>query len=262
MHKSFLDENERLTHGDKKYYNCLLEWKKKTNWRSKRKNSVIYIRLDFWKQIDKIYTYVFILSIITMEHWNKSHWLSWTRFYRSWFSIKERCRNPKSINYKNYGWRWINYDERRECFENFKQDMYVTYFEWATIDRIDTNWNYCIENCRWATYKQQANNRRNNERITIDWITKNIMERADHYKIDWRTLYSRIRSWMSKIEALTKPVEERHKKVEYNWFNLSLRERSEKLWIEYKTLYRRLYIKKYPIEIALSSKRFDWKKLT
>ena len=114
---------------------------------------------------------------------NKTHWLSKTRIWNTYMWIKFRCNNVNSNNYKNYWGRWIK--NEWNTFEDFYEDMKDWYSDGLTIDRIDVNWNYCKENCRWSTMKEQQNNKRNNVLLTYKWITKNFEEWAN---IKWLTL--------------------------------------------------------------------------
>lgn len=118
-----------------------------------------------------------------------THGMSSTRFYKIYRKMMERCYYDKNTTYDKSGITVC--DRWKDSFENFMEDMYDSYLEHVkeygekntTLDRIDYNDNYSIENCRWATIKEQANNKSNNVRITFNGETHTISEWAD--KLGW-----------------------------------------------------------------------------
>lgn len=118
--------------------------------------------------------------------------------YRSWYNMKTRCTNKNSPNYEAYGKRGITFNTQWVTFEGFLKDMYFSYKEGLTLDRIDNNGNYCKENCRWATHKEQANNTRNIERASkyeISGVEYTIKQLSEMFGIKRTTLDMRLRQY-------------------------------------------------------------------
>jgi hypothetical protein len=137
--------------------------------------------------------------------WSKKHGMSFSREYRSWESMLNRCEKPTDREYPMWGGRGIKVCERWHDFNNFYADMGKRPPN-TTLDRIDNNGNYEPSNCRWANAKTQANNRRSNTLITFNGKTQTLQQWADETGIYKNTISMRINHYGWSIEkALTTP---------------------------------------------------------
>lgn len=159
--------------------------------------------------------------------------------YAVWRTMINRCHNPKNKGYRFYGARGIRVCERWQILENFVADIGERPFYGATIDRKDTFGNYCPENFRWATQKEQTRNMRSNKPVTFNGKTRCIGEWGEIIGISGHTLRARMKRGMTKEAALTKP------KRSYPMIQISGQSKTVHQWITesgapYGTIYGRI----------------------
>ncbi len=112
-------------------------------------------------------------------------------FYRAWVNMKTRCNNPNYRDFHRYGGRGISVCEKWDSFDGFIDDMFDSYDEKLTLDRIDNDGDYEKGNCRWATRKEQANNMVSVPRHKYNGKEMTLAEWADYRKIKPSTLRER-----------------------------------------------------------------------
>lgn len=135
------------------------------------------------------------------------------RLYSIWSCMKDRCINPNSTSYINYGGRGIKVcDEWENDFESFMiwaiNNEYDPHAERGacTLDRIDVNGNYCPDNCRWVNQKTQCNNTRRNIHIEYNDETHTIAEWSDISGLPASIIYSRIRLGWDTEKVFSTPA--------------------------------------------------------
>jgi hypothetical protein len=110
------------------------------------------------------------------------HGLTNTPTYKSWSSMRTRCNNSNYAESHSYKGRGIKICDRWDKFENFLQDMGERPNE-TSLDRIDVNGNYEPSNCRWATKKEQAQNKRKTKLINKDTLL-NFLKTQSYLTVD------------------------------------------------------------------------------
>lgn len=110
------------------------------------------------------------------------------RLYAIWSNIKTRCLNPNYPHFNDYGGRGIHlYDEWIEFEPFMKWSLSHGYKDDLTIDRIDNNGNYEPSNCRWVDKNIQANNKRNNIYVDIDYKGQTLKRFCLEHELNYKT---------------------------------------------------------------------------
>ena len=119
---------------------------------------------------------------------NTSHGESKTPLYLLWWAMMSRCYNKNVKAYPRYGGRGITVSGAWHDFAQFKADM-GDKPDGLSLERLDNNLEYGASNCRWATYKEQNSNRRDNVFVILpDGCRVTRTEAARQFKIHPDTL--------------------------------------------------------------------------
>ena len=131
-----------------------------------------------------------------------------TKEHITWQSMKSRCLQPKNKGYARYGGRGITIcQEWIDSYERFLLDMGRAPTPKHSLDRIDTNGNYEPDNCRWATPKEQANNKTTNRLLEFGGSTKSVAQWAEDSGISVSMLRDRLFNLKWSMEkAITTPA--------------------------------------------------------
>ena len=138
-------------------------------------------------------------------------WASYTnkgRVRYAYYNMLKRCYDSTRREYPYYGGRGIKVcDEwKNDCCVFYRWARDNGYKEGLQLDRINNNGNYCPENCRWVTAKENCSNRRNTRKITYKGKVKALSEWAEGLNIPYSVLEDRIYKYKWNIErAMTEP---------------------------------------------------------
>lgn len=138
--------------------------------------------------------------------WKHGYTAKNSKAYRTWHGMKNRCYNEKDDDYKRYGARGITVCDRwKDSFENFLEDMGEPEAS-LSLDRIDNSKGYSPDNCRWADWFTQAQNRRGNRMLEFNGEKQAVSYWARLHGIRHDTLIRRLDYGWPIEQALTSPV--------------------------------------------------------
>lgn len=143
------------------------------------------------------------LSLDLLKQRNISHGKSELAEYLIYKGMKNRCQNNADKSYPNYGGRGIKV---LLSFEDFLEEVGFRPSPKHSIERIENNKNYEKGNIRWATYHEQANNRRSNKIIECNGVSKTVAEWAKVLDVPSPTLFSRKNNGWCDFHTISLPV--------------------------------------------------------
>lgn len=130
-------------------------------------------RCECWK--DKVLNFYDVTGLkvkscwcLYNKHWFFSKWSTMYKVAKAYTAMKQRCYNDKNKHYKDYWWRWIIVcDYWIENINNFIEDMWSTWEEWLSLERVDNDKWYSKDNCKWVTSLEQSKNKRTT--LRVEW---------------------------------------------------------------------------------------------
>ncbi len=139
-----------------------------------------------------------------------THGLSYSSSYRTHAGMMDRCYKSTCISFKNYGGRGITVCDRWHNLSSFIEDMGERPNGYS-IERIDNDGNYTPENCKWATAKEQANNRRPKKSITYGGVTRTYLAWSLHLGGEGTLVFTRLKRGWSEERAVSTKARDCHK---------------------------------------------------
>ncbi len=139
------------------------------------------------------------------KKYNTIHGMSETKIYRAWRSMRGRCFDKTRKGYENYGGRGIKVCDRWLDFSNFYTDM-GTRPKGKTLDRIDNNGDYCPENCKWSTWKEQHANKRNMRFVEFRGVKLTVSQWSERVGLTKSCLRNRLNRGWTIERALMTPI--------------------------------------------------------
>ena len=163
--------------------------------------------------------------------------------YFTWASMKQRCLNPKTSGFKNYGGRGVSVCERWiQSFDAFLSDMGEKPSPKHSIDRFpDTNGNYEPSNCRWATMEEQQNNKTTNLILSLNGVEITVAQWAKKLGFKRSLIHGRMERGWSVEKALTTPITPNGRMITHNGKTMSINAWAKHLGINATTIKWRLY---------------------
>lgn len=163
------------------------------------------------------------------------HGMSKYSGYGSWKAMIARCNDATDKDYSCYGGRGIKVCERWHDVRSFAADMGEKK-RGESIDRIDSNGNYCPENCRWTDAMGQGEHRRNAHLLTIDGETMHLRQACRKFNISETTLGKRLSSGMAANDAVNKPIREKDRIITCNGMSLTILQWAERSGLKAHTI--------------------------
>lgn len=207
------------------------------------------------------------LAVETRGKASITHGKRHTALYGLWCSMKGRCGNPNNKSYKFYGARGISV-----CSE--WENNFQSFYDWAMangykaglqLDRIDTNGNYCPENCRFITQKENENNRRDNVIVDYQGTRCTLSQFAEQNELDYdRLRYLYVQCGLSIDEIFEKDYmnkqykREKGKVYRYKGETHTLKELAEIYNVDIVTLKSRVHGMKWDIARAIEEPKHEY----